>query len=72
MVGGIGFSVFVEVKNYVKQRLSGRRIPKGKGISWYAGIVLRTSLMLIVLGGAAIYLAEFVGSDRVRTRSRIV
>jgi trk system potassium uptake protein TrkH len=64
VVGGIGFSVFVEVKNYVKQRLSGRRIPKGKGISWYAGIVLRTSLMLIVLGGAAIYLAEFVGYNR--------
>lgn len=64
VVGGIGFSVLVEVKTYLAKRLSGRPIPKGKGISWYAGIVIRTSLLLIVLGGAAIYLAEFVGYDR--------
>ena len=64
VVGGIGFSVLVEVKTYLAKRLSGRPIPKGKGVSWYAGIVIRTSLLLIVLGGAAIYLAEFVGYDR--------
>lgn len=64
VVGGIGFSVLVEVKTYAAKRISGRPIPKGKGVSWYAGIVIRTSLVLIVLGGVAIYFAEFVGYDR--------
>jgi trk system potassium uptake protein TrkH len=64
VVGGIGFSVFVEVKNYLARRLTGRRIPKGKGISWYAKIVIRTSFMLIALGAAVIYFAEFVGYNR--------
>ena len=64
VVGGIGFSVFVEVKSNLARRLIGRRIPKGKGISWYARIVLRTSFMLIVLGWVAIYFAEFVGYHR--------
>jgi trk system potassium uptake protein len=64
VVGGIGFSVFVEVKSYLVQRLTGRRIPKGKGISWYAKIVIRTSIILIVLGAAVIYFAEFVGYHR--------
>lgn len=64
VVGGIGFSVLVEVKGYVARRLTRRPIPKGKGISWYAGIVIRTSLLLIVVGGAALYFAEFVGYNR--------
>ncbi len=64
VLGGIGFSVFLEVKGYVRQRLARHPIPKGKGISWYAGIVLRTSLMLIVVGGMALYFAEFVGYSR--------
>ena len=64
VVGGIGFSVLVEVKNYAAKRITGRRIPKGKGISWYAGIVIRTSLLLILLGWVGIYFAEFVGYNR--------
>jgi trk system potassium uptake protein TrkH len=64
VVGGIGFSVLVEVKSYLAKRLHGHPLPKGKGISWYAGIVIRTSLLLIVLGWAAIYFAEFVGYNR--------
>ena len=64
VVGGIGFSVMVEVKGYLARRLTRRPIPKGKGISWYAGIVIRTSFLLIVLGGAALYFAEFVGYNR--------
>jgi trk system potassium uptake protein len=64
VVGGIGFSVLVEVKNYAVKRMTGRHIPKGKGVSWYAGIVIRTSLLLIVLGWVGIYFAEFVGYNR--------
>ena len=64
VVGGIGFSVFVEVKSYLARRLTGHPIPQGKGISWYAKIVIRTSFLLIVLGGAVIYFAEFVGYNR--------
>jgi len=64
VVGGIGFSVLVEVKTYAAKRIAGRPIPKGKGVSWYAGIVIRTSLLLIVLGGVGIYFAEFVGYNR--------
>ena len=44
--------------------MTGRHIPKGKGVSWYAGIVIRTSLLLIVLGWVGIYFAEFVGYNR--------
>jgi trk system potassium uptake protein TrkH len=64
VVGGIGFSVFVELKSDLARRLAGRRRMEGKGISWYARIVLRTTIMLIVLGAAAIYCAEFVGYNR--------
>jgi trk system potassium uptake protein TrkH len=64
VLGGIGFSVFVELKGYLAKRIAGHRIPKGKGISWYAGIVLRTTMLLILLGWAGIYFAEFVGYNR--------
>jgi len=63
-IGGIGFSVFVEFKNFVMQSLKLRPTPNSKGVSWYAKIVFRTSFFLIIIGWIAIYLAEFVGYNR--------
>jgi len=64
VTGGIGFSVFVELKNWVKQRFQKRRSPSRQELSWYAKIVLRTTLFLIIMGGASIYLSEFIGYNR--------
>jgi trk system potassium uptake protein len=63
-IGGIGFSVFVEFKNFIIQYLKLGSVPKSKSISWYAKIVFRTSCFLILLGWIAIYLSEFVGYNR--------
>ena len=63
-IGGIGFSVFVEFKNFIIQGLRSGVIPKSRSISWYATIVFRTSLFLIILGWIGIYLSEFVGYNR--------
>jgi len=64
VVGGIGFSVFIESKNKILQWLHARPSTPGIGISWYAKIVTQTSLFLIVFGWIAIYLCEFVGYNR--------
>ncbi len=63
-IGGIGFSVFIEFKNYVLRILMFRPFRHGRGVSWFAKIVFRTSLFLIALGWVAIYLSEFVGYNR--------
>jgi trk system potassium uptake protein TrkH len=63
-LGGIGFSVFVELKNVAIKILTFRLKPYGEGVSWYAKVVLGTSLFLIGTGAIAIYLSEFVGYNR--------
>lgn len=63
-LGGIGFSVFVELKNFVVKILRFRSQQQGEGVSWFAKVVLRTSLLLIAIGWIAIYLSEFVGYNR--------
>jgi trk system potassium uptake protein TrkH len=62
--GGIGFSVVIEVQSYIARIL--RREPRkpGSGLSWYARVVLQTSLALVLIGWVAIYLSEFVGYHR--------
>jgi trk system potassium uptake protein TrkH len=62
--GGIGFSVFVESKHFLMQRLKFRSATGTRGLSWYAKIVFQTSFFLIIFGWIAIYLAEFVGYNR--------
>jgi trk system potassium uptake protein TrkH len=64
-LGGIGFSVFIELKKFVVKILRFRPRQHGEGISWYAMTVLGTSLFFIVIGWIAIYLSEFVGYNRV-------
>ena len=63
-LGGIGFSVIVEMQSYTARSLkTGLRKP-GNHLSWYARVVLQTSLALVVIGWIAIYLSEFVGYNR--------
>jgi trk system potassium uptake protein TrkH len=65
VLGGIGFSVLMELRRYVRHRLpflfskAGSRAPAR--LSWYSRVVMKTSLFLIVVGALVIYLAEFTG-----------
>jgi trk system potassium uptake protein TrkH len=63
-LGGIGFSVVIEIQSYTARIL--RRQPRRPGdrLSWYARLVLQTSLVLVLVGWLAIYLAEYVGYNR--------
>jgi len=58
--GGIGFSVILELQNYLKGLLK----PTKHQLSWHSKTILKTSLLLVVLGWVGIYLAEFVGYHR--------
>jgi trk system potassium uptake protein TrkH len=66
-LGGIGFSVLVELETYCRAwfKRSQSRLPVK--LSFHSRTVLNTSVCLIAFGGAAIYLAEFVGYQRVMT-----
>ncbi|MCK5836995.1 MAG: ATPase, partial [Desulfobacula sp.] len=63
-LGGMGFSVWVDVKNTLIQRLKPGPTPSGNGISWYATVVLKTSAFLILFGWVVIYFSEFIGYNR--------
>ncbi|MGV1100935.1 TrkH family potassium uptake protein [Thiovibrio sp. JS02] len=62
ILGGLGFSVIVELHTYTASRLTraGTRRKKSH-LSWYALLVIKTSFFLILAGAAAIYCAEFFG-----------
>ena len=64
VIGGIGFSVFIEFKNWIKNCLFLRKPLRSNSPSWYANIVVLTSLSLILFGWLGIYIAEFVGYNR--------
>jgi trk system potassium uptake protein TrkH len=64
ILGGIGFSVFVESKNYLKNVLFKQNT--GYQLSWYSQMVIRTSLFLIISGWLSIYIAEYVGYSRIK------
>lgn len=63
-VGGIGFSVFIEFKNALLQALKLAGPRSSNRISWYAQLVFRTSLFLILFGWITIYFSEFVGYNK--------
>ena len=67
VTGGIGFLVFLEVKNAFMHRITNGKLSQGKGVSWYARVVVRTSLFLILFGWIALYSAEFVGYNQKMT-----
>ncbi len=60
-LGGIGFSVIVELEQWLRGRL---RRGRARPLSWYAGVVLKVSAFLSLGGAAAVYLAEIVGLGR--------
>ena len=64
IVGGIGFSVFIEFKNAVVRIFKLGPHNQTLRISWNAKTVVLTSFFLIMFGWVSIYFAEFVGCHR--------
>lgn len=62
ILGGLGFSLLVELELLVSSRLF-LRLPgrKRPGLSWYARVVLKMTAALVVGGALAIFLAENIG-----------
>ncbi|MFW8600060.1 TrkH family potassium uptake protein [Desulfobacterota bacterium M19] len=60
--GGLGFSVLLELFTLARGWFSAKR-PRPH-LTWYAGIVLKTSFWLIIGGWLTIFLAEFIGFHR--------
>jgi trk system potassium uptake protein TrkH len=58
ILGGIGFSVLVELGGWSGKRLRRQSV---RPITWYCRVVIKTSLALIVIGGLCIYLVEYIG-----------
>ncbi len=58
ILGGLGFSVIVEGKNYLASLFL--RGKNKKRLSWHFTIVVKTSLFLVVIGWVYIYFSEFV------------
>jgi trk system potassium uptake protein TrkH len=58
ILGGLGFSVIVEGKDFLKSLV--RKKEKVKRLSWHFKIVVQTSLFLIAAGTVYIYFSEFV------------
>jgi trk system potassium uptake protein TrkH len=67
IVGGIGFSVLVELRVWLTTRLSFQKEKRRRvRLSWYTMVILKNTAFLVVIGALAIYLAEIVvpGSNR--------
>ena len=63
--GGIGFSVFVEVRTRALKIFTPRNKRTARRyVSWNARVVIRTSLLLILIGWLAIFISEYVGYNR--------
>lgn len=60
ILGGLGFSVLVELEQYGRKRRHGIKVR----LSCHSRLVLSTSLALVIGGAAAINLAEFFGYAR--------
>ena len=63
-LGGIGFSVLVELHARGAGLFKRRTFGPGGKLSWYSRTVLQTSIFLVVVGAVALYLSEFVGYRR--------
>ncbi len=62
VLGGIGFTVIVELYRLARQRL-GPRVPFGsrRRLTWYSHTVLSTTGFLITVGATLVYLGEYFG-----------
>lgn len=58
ILGGFGFAVIVEGKDFLIALV--RRSRPRKRLSWHFTIVVKTSLMLVLVGAVYIYFSEFV------------
>ena len=63
-LGGIGFSVLVELQTHFTKLMKPSRNELSEKFSWHSKTVLQTSIYLVVFGWVTIYLAEFVGYHR--------
>ncbi|MDH3392398.1 MAG: ATPase [Desulfobulbaceae bacterium] len=61
ILGGIGFSVLVELQECASRKCKPSIAQQGRKLSWYAQTVLKTTIFLILFGWIAIYSAEFIG-----------
>lgn len=62
ILGGLGFSVVMEIESrYLPRRIA---LVKRKKLSWYASLVISTTIFLIVAGWLAIGLGEYGGATR--------
>jgi trk system potassium uptake protein TrkH len=63
IIGGLGFSVLAELEHWTVTRLKnlGRRRPRPQRLSWSAGVVVRMTLLLIILGAVVLFIDEWVG-----------
>lgn len=64
VLGGLGFSVIVELQSHALGRVRSGTAGCRRRISWYSRVVIKTSLFLVFAGWAGIYLAEFIGYNR--------
>jgi trk system potassium uptake protein TrkH len=64
-LGGIGFSVLVELQTRCTKLINPARNKLSEKLSWHSKTVLQTSVFMVFFGAVAIYFAEFVGYHRV-------
>ena len=66
VLGGIGFSVLVELGRYFRSRLPGKGKSRRRRIhfSWYSRVVLTTSAILVLGGGLVLFFSEYIGFSR--------
>lgn len=61
ILGGIGFAVIVELKLWAVTRMPfAEKDTRAHRLSWYATVILKTTIFLIVGGTIAIFLAEII------------
>jgi len=65
ILGGIGFSVFIELKYCLITCIKMRSFHSFKKLSWYSKIVIKTTIILIITGWISIYISEYVGYNRI-------
>ena len=64
IVGGLGFSVLVEILQWLASRLPWKNRRKRIRLSWYSRVVLSTSLWLVFGGAVILYCTEYVFFSR--------
>lgn len=61
ILGGLGFAVLVEIFEFISGRIPFGKPRNRHGFSWYARIVLKSTLFLLIVGWAGIYISEAAG-----------